>query len=110
MEGILDDERYAVAFTEDRRAIDSWGGDRIRSNLVRRGISVEVVERAVATGVETEAARARELLSRRYPGGIAGPRETQRAVGMLARRGFGLELAGEIVYAFSRDAVSCDTS
>src|SRR3954468_2703726 len=62
-EGLLDDERYARLFAEDRRLLDRWGGERIAADLARRGVDRDVIEAVVGdVGRDDELAAAIELL------------------------------------------------
>ena len=101
--GYLDDARYARTFADDRRALDAWGAERIERRLLELGVDREHVTAAVG---ERDAAgeldAAVTLLRRRLGDAIpATERERQRALGMLARKGFDLELAYDAVRAVS---------
>jgi len=101
--GYLDDARYARAFAEDRRALDAWGPERIERRLLELGVDREHI--AAAIGVrdgETELEAALELLRRRCRVVPANERERERALGMLVRKGYDLELAYDAVRAFER--------
>jgi regulatory protein len=104
--GYLDDARYARAFAEDRRNLDGWGAERIERRLLALGVDREHVAAAVGGrdgAEELEAALA--LLRRRFRGGVLeGERERERALGMLVRKGYELELAYDAVRAFERAA------
>jgi regulatory protein len=96
--GWVDDAAYARRFAEDRRALDGWGSERIARRLQAVGVEREHIEAAVgvrADGDEREAAL--ELLRRRFPDPPADPRERNRALGLLARRGYELELAYDVL-------------
>ena len=101
--GYLDDARYARAFAEDRRALDAWGPERIERRLLELGVDREHI--AAAIGVrdgETELEAALELLRRRCRVVPANERERERALGMLVRKGYDLELAYDAVRTFER--------
>jgi regulatory protein len=103
--GYLDDTRYAQRFVEDRRRLDAWGAERIERRLVALGVPPEIAAATVGAGGEhDELSAAVELLRRR----IGRPPETdhdrERALGLLARRGYELELAYDAVRAFERGA------
>jgi regulatory protein len=93
-QGYLDDSSYAQRFAEDRRRLDGWGADRIERRLLSLGVDREIVAAAVAAqepGEELDAALA--ILARRFPEPPATPRERDRALGVLVRKGYSLELA-----------------
>ena len=102
-QGYLDDARYAQRFTEDRRNLDAWGSDRIERKLRTVGVAPDLIERAVADtsgGSELDAAVA--LLERRFGVPPEDDRGRERALGLLARKGYELELAYDAVRAFER--------
>jgi len=106
-QGYLDDARYAQRFTEDRRNLDAWGSDRIERKLRTVGVAAELIEQAVgdpAAGTELDAAVA--LLERRFGAPPADDRGRERALGLLARKGYELELAYDAVRAFERSAAA----
>jgi regulatory protein len=104
-QGYVDDARYARVFAEDRRKLDDWGPERIERRLRELGVDAGLVAEALGqrdAGEELDAAVA--LLRRRCAGAIpASERERERALGMLARKGYDLELAYDAVRAFSRE-------
>jgi regulatory protein len=96
--GWLDDASYAKRFAEDRRTLDGWGSERIERRLHALGIERELIEAAVGERTATdERGAALELLQRRFPVPPADPRERNRALGVLVRKGFELELALDVL-------------
>jgi regulatory protein len=101
--GYVDDARYARVFAEDRRGLDGWGPDRIERALLAAGVDGEQV--AAAIGVRDAADEldaAVEMLRRRCREAPASERERERALGILVRKGYELELAYDAVRAFER--------
>ena len=104
LQGYLDDAGYARRFTEDRRNLDGWGADRIARRLRALGVADEVVEGALGDrdhGDELEAAV--EVLRRRVRDVLAVDAGRERALGVLARRGYDLDLAYQAVRRFERE-------
>jgi regulatory protein len=104
-QGYLDDARYAQRFAGDRRTIDAWGAERIERRLLAVGVAPELVEAALEErdgAEELEAAVA--VLRRRLQAAPADDRARDRALGMLVRKGYDLDLAYDAVRAFGRDA------
>jgi regulatory protein len=100
--GAIDDASFARRYAEDKRALAGWGPDRIAKSLEGRGVPREHVEAALAgEDAEGQLDRAISLLADR---GIAfaSERERERALGLLVRRGYPLELAYEAVRAAER--------
>ncbi len=93
-QGYLDDASYAQRFADDRRRLDAWGAERIERKLLSLGIAREIVAAAVGEqDHQGEMDAALELLARRFPDPPSTPRERDRALGVLVRKGYGLELA-----------------
>jgi regulatory protein len=87
----VDDERFAIAFTADKRSLAGWGRDRIESTLIQRGIDRETVCRALdADDGESEVDRATRVLLARGAD-LEDAEAKRRAMGLLARRGFSAE-------------------
>ena len=104
-QGYLDDERFAQRFTEDRRTLDAWGDERIERRLAAAGIAPETMAAALGERAEGEAREAAvALLERRIRERPTSDRERERALGLLVRRGYDLDLAYEAVRAFERSA------
>ena len=116
--GLLDDARYARLFAEDRRTLHGWGSERIARALAERGVERGLIARALGGeavggraggggerigwedgGREAELERALALLRRRFPQPPRGARERNRALGILVRKGFELELARDALTA-----------
>jgi regulatory protein len=101
--GYLDDARFARVFADDRRRLDGWGPERIERALLAAGVDGELIAAAVgARDAADELAAAVELLRRRCREVPASERERERALGILARKGYDLELAYDAVRAFER--------
>jgi regulatory protein len=104
-QGYLDDARYAVRFAEDRRTLDAWGPDRIERKLLQVGVDAACVAAALrAEGDDDDLALALGLLQRRFREPPSSDRERERALGVLVRKGYPLELAYDAVRAFERAA------
>jgi regulatory protein len=102
-QGYLDDARYARRFAEDRRELDQWGAERIERKLLVAGVERALVEAALADQeAEDELHAAVALLRRRFPAPPADDRERNRALGVLVRKGYELELAHDAIRAFER--------
>ena len=103
-QGYVDDARFAVRFAEDRRRLDSWGSDRIERRLRELGVDRPEIAAALAATGESEMDAAVELLRRRFPAPPETDRDRDRALGLLVRRGYDLELAYDAIRALGREA------
>ena len=106
--GYVDDARFARQFAEDRRRLDAWGNDRIERRLRELGVGrgdIAAALAALATGEnESEMDAAVAFLQRRFPAPPETDRDRDRALGMLVRRGYDLELAYDAIRALGRAA------
>ena len=105
--GYLDDADYARRFAEDRRTLDGWGPDRIERRLLELGVDGGMVSRALANrDPADERAAAVAILARRFPALLPTERDRARALGVLVRKGYDLELAHDAIRAYARDDVT----
>jgi regulatory protein len=102
-QGYLDDARFVERFAEDRRRLDGWGTDRIERRLTALGVEPALIASGL-TGDDghDELSAAIDVLRRRLQEPPSTDRERERALGLLARRGYELDLAYEAVRAFER--------
>jgi regulatory protein len=100
--GGIDDASFARRYAADKRLLAGWGSDRIARALEGRGVAREEIEAALdGEDEEDQLERATSLLTDR--GLSCGTeRERERALGLLVRRGYPLELAYEAVRAAER--------
>ena len=104
-QGYLDDERFARRFVEDRRRLDSWGADRIQRRLVALGVEPALAGAALEgdrSRGHDELATAVAFLRRRLVHPPRSDRDRERALALLGRRGYELELAYDAVRMFER--------
>jgi regulatory protein len=100
--GFIDDAAFARRFAEDRRRLDAWGGERIERRLRALGVAREHVAAALGEqDDEAELEAALALLRRRVPAVPTTPRDRDRALGMLVRKGYELELAHEALRRYA---------
>jgi regulatory protein len=103
-EGWLDDARYASRFTEDKRTLERWGGERIARDLRKRGVEPDLIEAALGDREREEELRAAvEVLREKLPA-PEDDRSRDRAWRLLVRRGYEPELAYEAVRAVRKAA------
>ncbi len=100
--GYLDDARFAQRFAEDQRRLADWGSDRIARKLASLGVAADLIDAALnARSHEDELEAAVAVLQRRVPTPPQTVRERDRALGMLLRKGFDLELARDALRRFA---------
>jgi regulatory protein len=101
--GVLDDARFARVFTEDKRALEQWGAERISRNLLDRGVDRGLIAAALdGEPFDSELARALDVLRRRFPAPPRDERERQRALGVLMRKGYDSDTALDAIRSYAR--------
>ncbi len=101
--GLVDDVDFAQQWVSSRRAIAGKSKRALAAELHTKGVDREVITATLA-GIDAgaERARAEQLVRtrlRRETLGEDDAKVTRRLVGMLARRGYGQNLACEVVLA-----------
>jgi regulatory protein len=95
--GVVDDERFARRYSDDKRELSGWGAERIRDALLARGVEGSIVDAVLAADThDDQIDRAREIVIRRGRP-LDANRDRQRALGYLTRRGYDSEIAYEAV-------------
>lgn len=101
-EGYLQDRRYAERFISTARETGRFTGYRLRQELQRRGVAVELLDELLRElpKEEDQLERAQNLVARRYPGfepQTADERERRRVAGFLQRRGYAYDVVREVL-------------
>lgn len=100
----LNDARFAQRYAEDRRNLDAWGADRIERKLRAAGVADELIATAIgAQRAQDELGAATALLRRRFREPPVTERERERALGLLVRKGYELDLAYDAVRGLERE-------
>lgn len=100
--GLVDDAEFAAEWVRSRHRSKGLSRQMLATELRRKGVSDEDAEPALdALGADDERAAAEELVRRklRSTSGLDHPKRVNRLMGMLARKGYGGSLAGEVVRA-----------
>lgn len=85
----LDDESYASRFINDAVKLKKWGKTRIRMELLRRGISSDIVEKSIDEILLDSSEVLLEEMKRRFDGAdLSNIKERNRIFGYFARRGY----------------------
>jgi regulatory protein len=102
--GAIDDAGFARRYAEDKRLLAGWGPDRIVSALQGRGVARQHIESAL--GGDDESAQLERATALLLGRGMSceTERERERALGLLVRRGYPLELAYDAVRVAEREA------
>jgi regulatory protein len=98
--GLIDDRVFARMWVESRQRGRSLSGRALRSELLRKGVPVQVIDDALELVTpEDELAAAREVATRKARSVVGLPRATQvrRLSGALARKGYGPGLTAQVV-------------
>jgi regulatory protein len=93
----LDDRAYAVRWVESMQARRPMGRDRLKNELIARGLGESLADDAIAKGLHgtDDETLARQAL--RLKGCDRRPVPRQRTVSLLRQRGFGEEIIERII-------------
>jgi regulatory protein len=100
--GLIDDRAYAEAFVASRHRDRGLGAAALRTELRHKGVDADVAGMAAAPiDAEAERRRAEALIARRVDSAMAGGYQSarRRLVGLLARRGYTVDVATSVVDA-----------
>jgi regulatory protein len=105
--GYLDDEAYARAFARGRFAGRGYGPQRLRADLLRRGVARETVDAVLEELAEDEdLEEAARRHGRRRWRALAGEddlrKRKQKTMDFLVRRGFSFDLARAVTDELAR--------
>jgi regulatory protein len=102
-QGYLDDARFAQRFAADKRELEHWGVERIERRLLSLGIERDVLHASLGSADrDAEMGAALDILRRRFADLADDPRDRRRALGVLVRKGYDVELAGDAIRAHTR--------
>ena len=100
--GFVDDAAFARRFADDRRRLDAWGAERIERRLRALGVAPEHVAAALASRTTKASSRRRSrCCGGAFPAVPETAREHDRALGMLVRKGYELELARDALRRYA---------
>lgn len=94
-EGALSDERFVESYLHSNAS--RAGARKLAYDMRSRGVSDDAAQRALETLAQTEEARAREVLCKRFPEAPLDAAEAARQGRFLVGRGFGTELVRRLL-------------
>lgn len=107
--GYLDDAAYARQYAESRARTSGYGPQRIRQELMRRGVERTLIDDVLRDELDEDDVRAsaREQAEKRWQSLAREPdphKRRRKLSDFLVRRGFSYDVVREVVDALSRDA------
>lgn len=85
----IDDESYALMYARDCARLKKWGSERIKAELMKKGVELTVVERALENAeIEDTEEVISQLLEKRIKCTPIDIKEKQKHFNYLLRRGF----------------------
>lgn len=108
--GYVDDLKFAVLFSGEKRDLQQWGDSRIIRELKKVRIDARLIEQALDSlrdGEDDQLRLANSALEARYKSGLEPDLKAQkRALGFLARKGF----SSAVCYSAVRKAVAKESA
>lgn len=105
--GLVDDRAFAASWVERQRRTRGLSRRALAAELRRKGVADDDIGEAVAVvSDDDERARAAELVARKLPSvrHLERDKQVNRLVGMLARKGYG----GDVAFGVVREALDLD--
>lgn len=112
-EGLVDDDRFARAWVESRGRTKGLACSVLRMELRRKGVDDEIID-TVLDGIDPDVEReaAHRLVQRKLRSvhGLDQPVQVRRLTAMLARKGYGPQVAFDVVRAeLAAEAIALDS-
>ncbi len=87
--GYIDDARYAARFAADGFNLRGHGSARIKTDLIKKGVSRDIVDSVLEQNQTDPRERIREVLKVRFSSAdLSNPKERNRILGFFSRRGY----------------------
>ncbi|MEK7534958.1 MAG: RecX family transcriptional regulator [Patescibacteria group bacterium] len=99
--GLIDDQKFAVNYAQDKLSINRRGPRRIYIELIQRGVAKEIADQVTRTiNKEDELEVAQTLLNTRIRqwNKLDPLAKKRRAVGLLSRRGFSPQTIHQLIF------------
>ncbi|QQS34637.1 MAG: regulatory protein RecX [Ignavibacteriales bacterium] len=101
--GYLDDKKFAEIFSDEKRKLKRWGDNKIKAELLKRGVKIEIINEVLSAGDSDEEnfANAKVLAEKKLKSlqtRESDPRKiSMKVMNYLIGRGFGYELVKQVV-------------
>ncbi len=101
-DGILDDEKFAKLWAEERALSKNIGRNRIKSELKQKGIDNTIIDEIIENifSVYEESLLAEKFLKRKYKQGFLRE-DSKKIINALLRRGFSYKTAEKVLKNFN---------
>ncbi|MFN3874139.1 MAG: regulatory protein RecX [Ignavibacterium sp.] len=109
--GFINDREFALAFVSEKQKSKRWSRTRLKSEMIKRGISSEIITEVLneTFSAEKEESSARELAEKKYKQlirkEIDNKKLFQKLIMYLQSKGYDYEISSEIV----RDILRIDS-
>ena len=100
--GWQDEQRFAHSLVRSRAAA-GYGPLHIRAELSTHRLPEELIRQAMEDYDGDWTDNARDLVRRRFSSGLGDPVRRRKAADLLARRGFGGQLVGQLLHGTGQD-------
>jgi regulatory protein len=104
----LNDEEFARQFIEEKQRYKAWGRNKIKAELIKRGIKQDIIKQYVEEGVNEEDKLAIEKAAQKKvyqlkARNISGKKMKERLISHLLSKGYDYELVRETVVTLIDD-------
>jgi len=97
---LIDDKALAEEYVRVKTEVRFLGPYKIRVDLIKRGVSRDIIDSVLATELEGDGqeAQARALVERKIGAGVVDEKVVRRMAGLLQRKGYDFEIINRISY------------
>jgi len=103
---VIFDERFAEMYLNELRTKKSFGINRLRQELLRKGIRREIIDTLLSETEIDSSTEIKSLLQRKYPNFLADEKSKRRAVNALLRYGHSFGDIKKVMSEFDNDDFS----
>lgn len=96
--GYVDDRKFAEYYVENRFVKKGISEKRLRMELMKKGISKEIIEEVMAESVRSDEEEIKKIIAKKR-----AKYDDEKLIMYLVRQGFSFELAKSLVLEFGRD-------
>lgn len=101
----LDDRAFAKAFIKDKLNINKLGGQRIKFELQRKGVSEEIIDEVLILDVDEQLEAAFKLAEKKLPSYRNDDKNAvyRKLSGFLQRKGYSFEIVSKVMREVLKD-------
>ncbi|MBU5437420.1 RecX family transcriptional regulator [Tissierella sp. MSJ-40] len=104
-QGYLNDKAFAESFIKDKINLNKYGPNRIKYDLISKGISQDIIEEVLEIDKDEEYERALELAMKKFPSYKGQDKNSiyRKLGGFLQRKGYSYDIISKVLKEILKD-------